>query len=105
MNAEPTAKIDGLLRLTEEMLSLAIKGAWTEVEASEIQRIAIIESLAPFDGDTDRVAAAKFKQILDKNAEIVALAIIEKNKIADELRLSKSLEKADKAYRDIDAGP
>ncbi|MBL7002851.1 MAG: flagellar protein FliT [Gammaproteobacteria bacterium] len=104
MTTEPNAEVDRLLRLTEEMLSLAIQGAWTEVEACEIQRIAAIESLAHFKGDTDRIVAAKYKQVLDKNAEVVALAIIEKNKIADELRLFKNLEKADKAYRDIGAG-
>lgn len=95
-------ELDELLRLTEEMFSLASVGAWDEVEICERQRIAAIESLAPLRDDSDHTTVTKIKQVLDRNAEIVALAVIEKNKIADELRLSRRLEKAEKAYRDTD---
>jgi hypothetical protein len=102
MGAELYAEIDELLRLTEEMFSLASEGAWDQVEACEIQRVAALGSLAPSEDETDRAAVTKIRQVLDRNEEIVVLAITEKNKIADELRLSKRLEKAEKAYRDID---
>ncbi|HEY8097299.1 MAG TPA: flagellar protein FliT [Methylobacter sp.] len=104
MEADPYAGIDELLRLTEEMFSLASEGAWDAVEACEIQRIATIRSLAPSRDDTDSGVVAKLRQMLDRNTEIVALAIAEKNKIAEELTLSRKLEKADQAYRGIDNG-
>lgn len=102
MGTETYTKIDKLLLLTEEMFRLASEGAWDEVEAHEVQRIATVKSLAPSEHDADSEVSAKLKQVLNRNAEIVALAITEKNQIADELRLSRRLEKADKAYRDID---
>lgn len=102
MGAEPYEKIDELLRLTEEMFCLASEGAWDEVETREAQRIAAIESLAPLRDETDSTVVAKIRQVLNRNEEIVAMAITEKSKIADELRLSRKLEKAEKAYRDID---
>lgn len=102
MGADPYAEIDELLRLTEEMFSLASEGAWDEVEACEAQRIAALGSLTPLGDETDHAVVAKIRQVLDRNEEIVALAITEKSKIADELSLSRKLEKAEKAYRDID---
>lgn len=101
MTTDPYAEIDELLRLTEDMFSLASAGSWDEVEACEAQRIAAIESLTPSENETDQTTAAKISRILDKNAEIVSLALTEKIKIADELSLSRRLEKAEKAYRDI----
>ncbi len=102
MNTEPSAEIDELLRLTEEMFSLASEGEWDTVMAYEAQRIAATGSLAPLADDSDNGMLAKIRLILNRNAEIVALAIAEKHKIADELMLSKRLEKADQAYRGID---
>jgi hypothetical protein len=102
MELELNARIDELLRLTEAMFSFASEGAWNEVENCEAQRIALIGPLAPLGNDTDSGVAAKLRQALDRNAEIVALATAEKNKIADELSLFRRLGKADQAYRDID---
>lgn len=102
MEIKSYSEIDELLRLTEDMFSLASSGSWDEVEACEAQRIAAIESLTPSKNETDQTTAAKISRILDTNAEIVALALNEKIKIADELSLSRRLEKAEKAYRDID---
>lgn len=104
MEPELDVRIEELLRLTETMFCLASEGAWDEVETCEMQRIAIIGSLAPFGNDTDSGVATKLRQALDRNAEIVTLVNVEKNRIADELMLSRRLEKADQAYRDIDAG-
>lgn len=102
MKTEPCSEIDDLLRLTEEMFNFASEGAWDQVEAYEAQRITAINSLASAGNETDATVVAKVRQILDRNAEIVVLAITEKNNIAEELKLSKRFEKAEKAYRDID---
>lgn len=102
MDAEAYSGIDELLRLTEEMVTLASEGEWDAVETLEAQRIAATGSLTPSEHDTDSGVETKLRTLLNKNAEIVALAIAEKNKIAEELTLSRRLEKADQAYRGID---
>ena len=94
-------EIEKLLDLTEQMYCLAITGEWDEVAKREADRITIIKS-SPFLGDTtDSVLATKLNEIIEKNAEIVALAVVEKNNIANEIRFSRKIEKADQAYRNI----
>ena len=104
MSIELTVRIDELLSLTEEMFSLASEGAWDAVEACEVQRLAIIGSWVQLEEDYNDGVAAKIKQLLARNSEIVTLANNEKDNVANELKLSRSLEKAEKAYRIVDAG-
>lgn len=99
MAMEADSEIDELQRLTEKMFSLAVQGEWDELEAYEARRVAIIGSCVAMDNDADQLLAAKLRHVIIKNAEIVALAVTEKGKIADELLCSRSFEKAEKAYR------
>ncbi|TAN48143.1 MAG: flagellar protein FliT [Methylococcaceae bacterium] len=76
-----------LLRLTEDMLSLASQGAWDAVGEHEAERQAIIQRLPSVSVDTDAGDdyLSQLKQLLDQNSRIVELALSEKNRIAQEL--------------------
>lgn len=91
-----------LLRLTEDMLTLAAQGEWDAVRAHEAQRQAVIQTLPPLEVDADGVHLGQFKQMVDKNTRIVDLALSEKNRIADELKSVRNLAKAEQFYRQID---
>ncbi|TAN48144.1 MAG: flagellar protein FliT [Methylococcaceae bacterium] len=91
-----------LLRLTEEMLALASQGEWDAVREHEAERQAVIQTLPTVDADIGGVYFDQLQQLLDQNARIVALALSEKNRIADELRSVRNIAKAEQFYRQID---
>ena len=91
------AEIDQLQDLTEQMLLHALTGEWEDLMACETKRTAIIKSITALTADDN--TRNKLADMIDKNAQILTLAMTEKDKIADEMRQSKKLEKAEQAYR------
>lgn len=94
--------IEKVLRLTDEMLDRASAGAWDAVADLEAERQDAMQTLQSDYADIDSGLLEQLKQLLDKNTQLVILAVAEKDRIVEEYRLSKNSEKADQAYRDID---
>lgn len=99
--ASPTC-IGELRQITEAMLKAAQEGDWQAVSAYEERRQLLMQSFSLEQADSGEHLAAELSQLLDDNARIADLATREKDRLAEEYRLSKNQEKAGQTYRDMD---
>jgi hypothetical protein len=102
MAAASPAGIGELRQITEAMLKAAQGGDWQAVSAYEEQRQLLVQSCSLEQAESGERLADELKRLLEDNARIADLAVQERERLAEEYRLSKSQERAGQTYRDMD---
>lgn len=100
--AASQAGMGELWKITEAMLNAAQGGDWQAVSAYEERRQLVMQSFSLEQAGSGGHLADELGRLLDDNARIADLATQERDRLAEEYRISKSQEKAGQAYRDMD---
>lgn len=94
--------LDRLVRLSQEMLTLAEQGEWEQLATAQSEREQLIEQIFPLDPHISDAAdaAAQVKRVLELDQQITRLARAQQKEIGQALGKLNRGRVATRAYQD-----
>jgi len=94
--------LDRLVRLSQEMLTLAEQGEWEQLATAQSEREQLIEQIFPLDPRISDAAdaAAQVKRVLELDQQITQLARAQQKEIGQVLGKLNRGRVATRAYQD-----